>query len=75
MDLIFFFTNLILSSLDGVRILGIAASFPFKKGRNIIVCVPESDNMNSPGQFFFPGIIHSIMLRLKGDLERETAGE
>lgn len=52
-----------------MRIFGIADPFPFKMYRNIIVSVPDSDNMNSPSQLFFPRIIHLIMLRLKRDLE------
>lgn len=42
--------------------------------RNITVCVPDSDNVNSPAQLLFPVIVHLVMLRLKEYLEKETVG-
>lgn len=59
--------------LYGVRISGIADPFSFKMYRNIIVSVPDSDNMNSPSQLFVLGITHLITLRW--DLEKKTVGE
>lgn len=54
-----------------MRIFDIADPFPFEMYRNIIVSVPNSDNMNSPSQLFFPGTIHLVELRLKWDLQEK----